>query len=255
MSRPETAASGPAGRTGPAAPAGPPGLTGPPVDDVPSAFAGLFARAFAARAGERFVVFLSGGPTARACYERVAALPAGAVDWSEVDLYMGDERLVPPDDPDANQRMVREALIQPVGAVGSFTPMPTTRDPRDGAQAYGRVVAGLVRRPGIDLVHLGMGPDGHTASLFPGADTLEVPGTALVVATADPNGKNSHRRLSLTLPAIAAARLVVFTVAGAAKHQALSRIRSGEDLPPARVTAGEVRWLVDQAAWGGGGER
>ena len=95
-----------------------------------------------------------------------------------------------------------------------------------------------------------MGPDGHTASLFPGAPTLEAGPDQLVVATTDPNGRNPHPRLSLTLPAIDRARLVVFTVAGDAKREAVAELRAGADLPAARVQAKEVRWLVDQAAFG-----
>lgn len=223
-----------------------------PVEDVPAAFSALVAEAFAGRSGERFTAVLSGGPTARACYERVATLPAGTVDWSLVDIYMGDERVVPPDDPDANQRLVREALVDRVGGVGSFNPMPTAGDPEDCAAAYQETVAKALAGPGFDLVHLGMGPDGHTASLFPGASTLDAGPDLLVVATANPNGQNPHPRLSLTLPAIDQARLAVFTVAGESKREAIELLRSGADIPAARVQAREVRWLVDEAAFGAG---
>jgi 6-phosphogluconolactonase len=216
-----------------------------PVADVPVAFAALVAERFEGRPGERFTMVLSGGPTARACYERAAELP---IDWSLVDVYMGDERVVPPDDPDANQRLVREALVERVGC--TFTPMPTDGGPEDCAARYQQVVAGVLAGRGLDLVHLGMGPDGHTASLFPGAPTLDAGPDRLVMATADPNGRNPHARLTLTLPAINQARLAVFTVAGEAKREAVARLRAGEDLPAARVEAGQVRWLVDEAAWG-----
>ncbi len=219
-----------------------------PVADVPEAFAALVGERFAVRSGERFTLFLSGGPTAAACYERVAALPSGVVDWSLVDVFMGDERTVPADDPDANQRLVRQALVDKVGC--SFTPMPTEGDPQGCAAAYQRVVAGVVAGPGIDLVHLGMGPDGHTASLFPGAPALEAPPDTFVAATTDPDGRNPHPRLTLTLGAIGRARLAVFTVAGTAKRAAVDRLLAGENLPAARVRAGEVRWLVDREARG-----
>lgn len=221
-----------------------------PVDDVAAAFADVVAEAFASRPGPRFSAALSGGPTARACYERVAALGAGTLDWGLVDLYMGDERLVGPDDPDANQLLVREALIEEVGGVGSFTPMPTRGDPEGCAAAYEQTVAALLDGPGLDLVHLGMGADGHTASLFPGSPVLDWGPDRLVAATADPSGTNPHPRLTLTLAAIDRARLAVFTVAGAAKRQAVARLMAGEDLPAARVRAGRVRWLVDAAALG-----
>lgn len=221
-----------------------------PVADVPAAFAALIAEAFAGRSGERLTLVLSGGPTARACYEAVAALPEGEVDWSLVDIYMGDERLVPPDDPDSNQQLVSEALVDRVRGVGSFTPMPTGDDPEACAAAYQETVARVLAGPGFDVVHLGMGPDGHTASLFPGAPTLDAGPDVLVVATADPNGSNPYPRLSLTLPAIDQARLAVFTVAGEAKREAVARLRAGEDLPAARVRAARVEWLVDEAAFG-----
>jgi 6-phosphogluconolactonase len=220
------------------------------VPDVPAAFASEVAGAFSERTGPRFSAVLSGGPTARACYERLAALPAGTLTWKLVDLYMGDERLVPPDDPDANQRLVREALVDPVGGVGSFTPMPTAGLPEHCAAAYQTTIAALLEGPGIDLVHLGMGPDGHTASLFPGTPALDAGPDRLVVATVDRSGTNPHPRLSLTLPAIDRARLAVFTVAGASKRSAVARLRDGEELPAAQVRAGRVRWLIDPEAYG-----
>jgi 6-phosphogluconolactonase/glucosamine-6-phosphate isomerase/deaminase len=91
-----------------------------------------------------------------------------------------------------------------------------------------------VTGPGIDLIHLGMGPDGHTASLFPGAPTLESEPGVLVAATEDPNGVNPHPRLTLTLPAINSARMAVFTVAGASKAAAVAALLRGDDLPGAR---------------------
>ncbi len=106
----------------------------------------------------------------------------------------------------------------------------------------------LVTGPGIDLIHLGMGPDGHTASLFPGASTLEAPPGELVAATEDPNGVNPHPRLTLTLPAINSARLAVVTVAGASKAEAVARLVRGDDIPAARVHAGRMLWLVDGPA-------
>ena len=99
-------------------------------------------------------------------------------------------------------------------------------------------MADLVTGPGIDLIHLGMGPDGHTASLFPGAPTLDAEPGELVLATEDPNGVNPHPRLTLTLPAINSARLAVFTVAGASKADAVAALVRGEDIPAARVHAG-----------------
>jgi 6-phosphogluconolactonase len=219
------------------------------VDDVRLAFADTVVSAFGARPGPRFALMLSGGQTARDCYEVLAT--ASGIDWSLVDIFIGDERFVPPDDADSNARLIRESLLERVGEVGSFSPMPTTSgDIESCAAAYQRTVADLVTGPGIDLVHLGLGPDGHTASLFPGAVSLEAGPGDLVLATEDPNGVNPHPRLTLTLPAINSARLAVFTVEGTAKAEAVARLRRGDDIPAARVHAGTTVWLVDRAASG-----
>jgi 6-phosphogluconolactonase len=220
-----------------------------PVDDIRRSFADAVVDAFGRRSRPRFALMLSGGQTARDCYEVLAA--TGGIDWSLVDLFIGDERFVPPDDVDSNARLIRESLLDRIGPVGSFSPMPTTSgDIEACAAAYQRTVADLVTGPGIDLIHLGLGPDGHTASLFPGAASLDAGPGDLVVATEDPNGVNPHPRLTLTLPAINSARLAVFTVDGASKADAIARLRRGEDIPAARVHAGKTVWFVDRAASG-----
>jgi 6-phosphogluconolactonase len=227
----------------------PPGLSDVgAVPSVPEAFAAALVRAFAERSGERFSMLCSGGPLAARCYDASSA--ASGIDWSLVDLYMGDERLVPPDDESANQGLVRTHLVDRVGGVGSFTPMPTDGDPDACAAAYQPVLAALLEGPGIDLIHLGVGPDGHTASLFPGATALEARPDQLVLATADPNGRNPLARLTITLPCIARTRLVTFTVSGLEKAEALARLRAGADVPAARVRAQDVRWIVDAGALG-----
>ncbi len=223
----------------------------PPVADVPAAFTEAVTAAFAARPGPRFTLFLSGGPTARDCYRHLAATTANPdlLDWSLVDLYMGDERYVPPDDDDANQRLVREALLEPLGlGDATFTPMPTTLPADECVADYQRTVRTVLDGPGIDLIHLGLGPDGHTASLFPNAPTLDAGPDELVAATEDPNGRNPHPRLTLTLPAINAARQVVFTVTGPSKAEAVEALRRDDDIPAARVHAERVVWLLDAAA-------
>jgi 6-phosphogluconolactonase len=110
------------------------------------------------------------------------------------------------------------------------------------ARAYDELVRAA---PPIDLVHLGLGPDGHTASLFPGSATL-VETERLVVSAVD--AEHPHPRLTFTFPAIARARLVVVTVAGAEKREAVERIRAGEDLPAAHIRGDRVLWLGDRAA-------
>jgi 6-phosphogluconolactonase len=97
-------------------------------------------------------------------------------------------------------------------------------------------------------VHLGLGPDGHTASLFPGSEALDADPGRLVVFNEDPSGANPHRRMTLTYSGIARSRLVVVTVSGSSKQAALQAIVDGEDLPASRVTADRVVWIVDSAA-------
>jgi 6-phosphogluconolactonase len=211
------------------------------VDDVAAAFADAVMAEYASRPGPRFVMALSGGPTARRCYEELARKAEGRIDWSLVDILMGDERCVPADDPDANQRLVREALVDRVGPVGSFRPMSCDA----GAPSYQRVVADA---GAFDLVHLGLGPDGHTASLFPGSPSLEAPPGTLVVQSTDPSSRNPHPRMTLTLHALALARLVVFTVSGPTKRAAFAAVSGGQDLPATRVRAARILWLVDHQA-------
>lgn len=212
------------------------------VEDVATAFAATVVGQWAARPGPRFSLVLSGGPTARRCYERLAADGAG-VEWPAVDVLMGDERCVPPDDPDANQRLVREALLGRVGPVGSFRPMSCPAGP----EAYEEELAAF---PAFDVVHLGLGPDGHTASLFPDAPALDAPAERLVLLASDPHDRNPHARMTLSYSAIARARLVVFTVSGEAKRPAFAAVQAGADVPAARVRAERVLWLVDPAAAG-----
>lgn len=187
----------------------------------------------------RVRIALSGGETARACYERLAR--SSSIDWSEIECFLGDERCVPPADPDANQRMIRSALIERV-PVASFHPMDCEH-PGQYADLLDKVLP-------FDLIHLGLGPDGHTASLFPSSPAVESPSRRLVVHNVDPSGRNKHERLTLTFEAISHSRLVVFTVSGEAKHDALHRVLTGEDLPAARVRAERVLWLCDREALG-----
>ncbi len=223
------------------------------VQSVPEAFARLVADAIGdAAAGpgaEPFSLFCSGGSTAQACYQRLAGLSTErGLSWGRVGVYLGDERCVPPDHPDSNHAMIARTLLDVVGPVGADHPMYRSGPPGAAAADYQTLVAGL---PAIDLVHLGLGPDGHTASLFPDSDALAIEDPAvLVVANRDPNANNPHDRITLTFPGIARARLVVFTVAGASKQQAFERIVAGEDLPGGRVDAEQVVWLVDHDAAG-----
>jgi 6-phosphogluconolactonase len=218
------------------------------VDSVPEAFAALVADELATSpAGFRLV--LSGGGTAAECYTALAARStADRLDWSGVHVYLGDERCVAPDDPDSNHAMVTATLLSGVGPVAGDHPMYVGGPPEVAAAAYQALLAPL---PDLGLVHLGLGPDGHTASLFPDSAALDDRDPDhLVVTNVDPNGVNPHQRLTLTFAGIARARQVVVTVAGAAKRTALARVAAGADLPAGRVEAPDVLWLVDAAALG-----
>ena len=168
------------------------------VDDVTEAFATTVVEAYRGRPNDGFAMSLSGGGTARACYERLAADAGDAIDWWKVDLYWGDERCVPLDDPDSNYRLAREALLDRVGAANATYPMRCD----EGADAYQLRLGELGR---FDLVHLGLGPDGHTASLFPGSAALDAPPGRLVALNDDPLGHNVHPRMTLTFEGIARA--------------------------------------------------
>lgn len=206
------------------------------VGDVPQAFAAL-VESEAPRS-----IALSGGDTARRCYELLATAD---VDWRDVEVWFGDERWVPVHDPESNEGMARVTFLDEVEprAIHSLYGAGDTIDA--AALAYDDLLGDAAP---IALVHLGMGPDGHTASLFPGSPTIDVT-DRLVVPAGDE--LHPHPRLTFTFPQIARCDLAVITVAGAEKHGALERVRAGEDLPVARVRAPRVVWLVDEAAANG----
>ncbi|HLM29828.1 MAG TPA: 6-phosphogluconolactonase, partial [Acidimicrobiales bacterium] len=136
------------------------------VDDVPGEFAERVIEAFHSRPNDGFSFAVSGGETARRCYERLADDAGNQIDWWKVDVYWGDERCVPLDDESSNYRLVREALLERVGAVNANYPMRCD----EGADPYQLRLGELGR---IDVVHLGVGTDGHTASLFPDSPGLD----------------------------------------------------------------------------------
>lgn len=215
------------------------------------------ARALAAVASSgRFTVALAGGKTPGTLY-RLLAEPAAAyreeLPWARTHVFFGDERAVPPDDPRSNYGMARDALLAHV----ALPPENVHRirgegDPVESARAYEEELRAFFgAEPRFDLALLGLGTDGHTASLFPGSAALEET-SRLVATTSAPGG--GARRITMTLRALDAAARVVFLVAGASKAAALARVVSAgagaELLPAARVRPrdGTVLWLVDRAA-------
>lgn len=206
------------------------------VEHVPRAFADLVADR-SSHAQLRSLA-LSGGDTARQCYELLAVAP---VDWRQVEVWFGDERWVPIHDHDSNEGMARVAFLDEVEPLEVHSLRDADETIDAAATAYDDA---LGHAPPLDLVHLGLGADGHTASLFPDSPALAVT-DQLVVATGD--DQHPHPRLTFTYPALARARLVVFTVAGAAKRDAFRRVLEGDGGPAARVEADRVCWLVDEA--------
>jgi 6-phosphogluconolactonase len=202
----------------------------------------------------RFTVALSGGNTPRAAYELLAADPLCAnVSWSDVFIYFGDERCVPPDDERSNYRMAREAFLDAVPIPNAnVARMQGEIDPGLAANEYASILrAELGGSPRFDLVMLGLGEDGHTASLLPGI-AQEPENDSLVEAAFAQS--QAMWRVSITPKVINAARRVVFAVDGAQKACALAAVYDGPRDPltyPAQLVQprpGELTWLVDEAA-------
>ncbi len=210
------------------------------VDTVAAEFAERVIEAFLARPNDVFSLALSGGSTARSCYESLADAGGAQIDWWRVDVYWGDERCVPLDHEDSNYRLGREALLENVGAVNANFPMRC----EDGPDRYHQLVGELGQ---FDVLHLGLGTDGHIASLFPDSPGLDADPGRLVVTNEDPTGANPHQRQTLTFSGIERARLAVITVSGAEKAEAMARTVAGET-PASRVRAEHVVWLVDREA-------
>lgn len=194
----------------------------------------------------RFTLALSGGETPRTLYEILARDYHDTIDWQHVHLYWGDERYVPHDDPASNYRMARETLIDRIPIPQeNIHPIPTSfANPEDAARAY---ASELNPTMPLDLVLLGLGEDGHTASLFPG--TFDPEDYRLVIVTHSP--KPPPVRISMTVRAINEARNVFFLVSGGEKREILERVLADRDGKyPASCVAplGKPTWFVDEAA-------
>ncbi len=229
------------------------------VYETPAEIAEAAARDFAARAEEaidgrgRFAVALAGGSTPKATYEALARDYPGKLDWGRVHVFFGDERAVPPDHEDSNYRMAREALLSHVPVEGVHR-MRGELPPAEAAASYEeelREFFGPDEFPSFDLILLGIGEDGHTASLFPETSALDVTDRWVV---ANPVLKLETTRLTLTIPVINAAKAVTFLVAGEGKAEALREILEGDADPRAypakfvRPQSGDLAWMGDRAA-------
>ena len=200
-------------------------------------------------------VVLAGGSTPERCYALLAGVHPGV--WEDVHFWFGDERTVPPDHDDSNFLMATRTLLSEIGAPdGRIHRMRGEDDPHEAARAYEDEIREIVPSspsalPAFDLILLGMGDDGHTASLFPGTDALHN-SSRLVVANEVPQQRTT--RITLTYPALNSARHVLGLVTGGGKAEALAAVvAGGRHAPPAagvKPTNGELRWLVDRAAAG-----
>jgi 6-phosphogluconolactonase len=204
-----------------------------------------------------FRVTLSGGSTPKILYELLATEPfRERFPWDRVSWYWGDERFVPYDDPESNFRMTREAMLKNVPVPPeNIHPVPADGTPEEAALRYERTLQAAygasvfdAGRPLFDITFLGLGTDGHTASLLPGEPVLDEREHWVAAVS---HGR-PEARVTLTYPAIESSRAVVFLVTGPEKAAILKTVRSGDsDVPAARVRpVGELIWFVDKAAAG-----
>src|SRR5438067_1676416 len=216
----------------------------------------------ACHANGRFSIALSGGSTPKRLYQLLAGAPyKDVLPWERVHWFFGDDRVVPWDAPESNYGMAREAML-------AQAPVPSANihgivyegNPSDAAGTYERELKSWYgadkldpARPLFDVVLLGMGPDGHTASLFPGKPALDEL-SRWVTEVPVPGLNPQVPRVTLTFPALASAGSVAFVAAGADKKAMMDRALAGDwELPSARVKSnGELIWFVDKAARGEG---
>jgi 6-phosphogluconolactonase len=203
---------------------------------------------------ERFHIALAGGTTPQELYRHLRDLPADAVPhWQRIEFYFGDERCVPPDDPESNYRMAREELLEPLGiAETAVHRIPAELPPQEAAAQYLEILRKLPQDnhlPQFDLVLLGMGADGHIASLFPGSKLLEEKEAAF---GANYVTKLEKWRLSLTLPVINNARHILLLVSGSKKADIVRHVLQGRSgaapLPVELLEREHLEWFLDREA-------
>ena len=226
------------------------------IDELGRTAAEEFARiagAATARAG-RFAVALSGGNTPRALHTALAGAEfRSRISWDTVHFFWGDERVVPADHPDSNYRMAYETLMSKVPVPQqNIHRVETERGAQGAAEAYEKTLREFFARsvggaPRFDLILLGVGDDGHTASLFPGSPALREEKRWVVATHVE---KLKSERVTFTLPVLNAAANVIFLVSGKAKAKPAHDTRSPDsDLPAAQVRpAGRLLWVFDRAA-------
>jgi 6-phosphogluconolactonase len=206
----------------------------------------------------RFTIALSGGSTPKSLFNLLATNARTVLPWDRMFFFWGDERHVPPTDPDSNYKMAEETMLSkiPVAAGNVFRIAAENPDAAAAAESYEKILQKFFAlQPGgfprFDLILLGMGPDGHTASLFPGSAGLQEKSRLVIANWVD---KFKTHRLTFTLPVLNAAACVAFLVSGTDKapalHAVLESDAPGEQYPSklVRPTDGKLIWLIDRAA-------
>jgi 6-phosphogluconolactonase len=206
---------------------------------------------------ERAAICLTGGSSPKQLYQLLATDPWRAqIPWDRVHWFIGDERFVRSDDPLNNMSMARRAFLDACAPAANIHPIPTdTANPDEAARRYERILQSFYgadrldpERPRFDIVLMGVGPDGHTASLFPLYPAIAET-ERWVVGVPKAHVEPFVPRVTLTLPALGSCREMLFEVAGSEKRAILTRVLAGETLPANQARAtGETIWLVDQAA-------
>lgn len=206
----------------------------------------------------RFTIALSGGSTPKSLYSLIAANASGSLPWAKIYFFFGDERHVPPTDAESNYRMAQETILSKIPVpVANVFPIPAENpDACAAAEAYEQTLQKFFSlKPGefprFDLILLGMGPDGHTASLFPETAALKENSRLVVANWVE---KLHTHRITLTLPVLNAARTLLFLVSGGDKASVLHEVLEGSAPPDkypsklVRPSEGRLIWLVDRAA-------
>jgi 6-phosphogluconolactonase len=225
----------------------------------PAALAETAADRILARIGAnagRIAICLSGGSSPKRLYQLLATdAYRSRIPWERTHWFIGDERLVPPTDPLNNMAMARGIFLDRLAPASHIHPIPIDKNPDESAEHYQRELKSFYgadrlnpERPLFDVVLLGVGPDGHTASIFP-----EYPAVSeterWVVGVREAHVAPFVPRVTLTLPALASCREMLFEASGSDKRAILTRVLDGENLPAARARSiGETIWLVDAAA-------
>jgi 6-phosphogluconolactonase len=206
---------------------------------------------------DRVAICLTGGSSPKQLYQLLATdAYRKAIPWDRVHWFIGDERFVGPDNPLNNMTMARRIFLDRFAPAANIHPIPTdAADPREAARRYERELKSFYGaeeldaiRPLFDVVLMGVGPDGHTASLFPGYPAVEEI-ERWVVGVPQAHVEPFVPRVTLTLPALGSCLEMLFEIAGAEKRAILTRVLDGENLPANRArSTGETIWLVDEAA-------